>query len=190
MTHPGGPEDWNPPPRPSGQFPGPPPAAFRSPSPPAPYGAPAGYGPPPVAGPPAAYGTPGGGYGFGYSPVAHLPLSSAGKRFGAALLEGLLMIVTLWIDWLIWLLIVMGQGQTPAKQLLNMRCVDKSTARSATWGTMALRELVGKTLLGNITCGITSLVGALMVLGDSREALWDKIAGTVVVDDPQGTLAP
>jgi hypothetical protein len=44
---------------------------------------------------------------------------------------------------------------------------------------MALRDLVSKTLLGNIT----------REPGQSREALWDKIADTVVVDGPHGTLA-
>jgi uncharacterized RDD family membrane protein YckC len=112
------------------------------------------------------------------------PLSSAGKRFGGYLLESLLLIVTLFIGWLIWSLIVWGKGQTPAKQLLGMRCVDVNTGQIAGWGTMALRELVGKVILGNVTFGITTLVSAFMILGESRQGIWDKIASTVVVDAP------
>jgi uncharacterized RDD family membrane protein YckC len=123
-------------------------------------------------------------------PAGLAPVSSAGKRFGALLLEGLLFIVTLGIGWLVWSLVVWAKGQTPAKSLLGMRCVRTDTAMAATWGTMALRELVGKAILGNVTFGLTTLVSAIMILVDDerRQGLWDKIAATVVVDDPEGRL--
>jgi uncharacterized RDD family membrane protein YckC len=123
------------------------------------------------------------GYG-----VAGAPVTSAGKRFGGALLEGLLIIVTLFIGWLIWSLVVWSKGQTPAKSLLGMRCINTNTGRAATWGTMCLREIVGKSILGNITFGISTIVSCFMILADSerRQGLWDKIASTVVVDDPDG----
>jgi uncharacterized RDD family membrane protein YckC len=201
MTNPGGPQDWPRPPEPQAQPPQPG-AAAPSPygAPPSPYGPPPGQGGPPPAAPPAPYGAPpgygappayappGGGYGYYGQPGGGLPLSSAGKRFGAYLLEAVLVVVTLVIGWLIWSLIIWGKGQTPAKQVLHMRCVDQSSGRLATWGTMALRELVGKAILANVTCGISTLVGAIMVLGESRQGVWDKIANTVVVDDPQDTL--
>jgi uncharacterized RDD family membrane protein YckC len=69
-----------------------------------------------------------------------------------------------------------------------MRCVRTDDGRSATWGTMALRELVGKGILGSLTFGITTLVSCFMVLGASRQAVWDRVASTVVVDDPDGRL--
>jgi uncharacterized RDD family membrane protein YckC len=118
------------------------------------------------------------------------PVSSAGKRFGAYLLDGLLIIVTLLIGWLIWSLVLWSKGQSPAKSILGMRCVRTDTGQAATWGTMALRELVGKGILGYVTIGITTLVSAIMILADSErhEGLWDKIASTVVVDDPEGRL--
>ncbi len=118
------------------------------------------------------------------------PLSSAGKRFGGDLLEGLLVVVTLGIGWLIWSLIVWSKGQTPAKALLGMRCVATDTGRAASWGTMAMREIVGKGILGGVTFGVTTLVSCFMVLGDTHEAVWDKIAKTIVVDDPDGRLLP
>ena len=118
------------------------------------------------------------------------PLSSAGRRFGAYLLETLLAIVTLGIGWLIWSFVIWSRGQTPSKQLLGMRCVRTDTGKAAGWGAMALRELVGKGIIGSITFGITTLVSCFMILGGSRQGIWDKIANTVVVDDPTGRLAP
>lgn len=147
-----------------------------------PYGGAPGWGPP---GPAPAY-NPYGARGHG------LPECTAGKRFAAYLLDAVLVMVTLVIGWLIWSLIVWGQGQTPAKQLLHMRCIDTHTGRAAGWGAMALRELVGKALLGNVTCGISTIVGGVMILDDSppRQSLWDKLANTVVVEDPHDRLAP
>jgi len=151
--------------------------------------------PPPPQAPPGYQNYPGqpayqGYQGYpSYAPGgAGAPVSTAGKRFGAYLLEALLLIVTLFIGWLIWSLVVWSKGQTPAKAVLGMRCINTTTGRAATWGTMALRELVGKLILGNITFGITTIVSAIMVLVDNErhEALWDKIASTVVVDDPEG----
>jgi uncharacterized RDD family membrane protein YckC len=141
--------------------------------------------PPPV--PPA-----GAVYARGRAPLPPwLTLSSGAKRFGAFLLDVLLAIVTLIIGWLIWAIILWGHGQTPAKQLLRMRIVDLNTGRGASWGPMALRELVGRWLLGNVTCGISTLVGGVMILSDERrQAIWDKIANTVVVEDPYNQLDP
>lgn len=120
------------------------------------------------------------------APGGGLPLSSAGKRFGAWLLDGVLIIVTLFIGWLIWWLIAMGKGQSPGKQLLKMRCVRVDENRVANYGEMVMREVVGKYLLGNITFGITTLVGGIQIIADDnkRQALWDKIAATTVVEDP------
>lgn len=122
--------------------------------------------------------------------IGQAPLCSNGKRFGAYLLEVLLAFVTLIIGWWIWAVIVWRDGQTPAKYLLKMRCVRTDTGETATWGTMALRELVGKVLLATVTSGITTLISAIMILfDDQRQGLWDKIASTVVVDDAK-TVGP
>jgi uncharacterized RDD family membrane protein YckC len=117
------------------------------------------------------------------------PLASNGKRFGSYLLDGLLAVVTLFIGWLIWSVIIWEKGETPAKALLGLRCVDTTTGRPATRGTMALRELVYKGILGSVTGGITTIVSAFMILlTDSREGIWDKIAKTAVVEDPGDRL--
>ena len=114
------------------------------------------------------------------------PLSSPGRRLGAYFLDVLLTFVTLFIGWMIWSLMLWAQGQSPGQQLLGLRCVRTDSGKAAGWGTMCLREVVGKWLLGSITYGITSLVSCFMILGQTRQGIWDKIATTIVVDDKDG----
>ena len=76
------------------------------------------------------------------TPTANSTTASRGLRFGGYLLESLLLVVTLFIGWVIWSLIVWGRGQTPAKQVLKMRVIDERTGRAAEWGRMAIREFV------------------------------------------------
>jgi uncharacterized RDD family membrane protein YckC len=125
---------------------------------------------------------------------AGIPLTNPWARLGSWLIDVLLLIVTLFIGWLVWTLIVWSKGQTPGKQICGQRVVMKSTGRAATWGEMALRDFVIRTLaigiLGQITCGIFTLVSALMIFSTYHETMWDKWAGTLVVDDRDGrTLA-
>ncbi|MGH9099139.1 MAG: RDD family protein, partial [Acidimicrobiales bacterium] len=92
------------------------------------------------------------------------------------------------IGYVIWGLIVWQRGTTPALSVLKMRCVKASTGRKATFGTMALREIVGRILEG-ILSWITELVSLVLFLGrDDHRCLHDLIGGTVVVYDPQGLL--
>lgn len=70
------------------------------------------------------------------------PLASAGKRIGAYALDVLLAMVTCGIGWAIWALIVMAEGQTPAKQILKMRVYGTVLNRPATWGHMAVRQFL------------------------------------------------
>jgi uncharacterized RDD family membrane protein YckC len=116
-------------------------------------------------------------------PASALPLSSAGKRLGAYLLDGLLAVVTLGIGWIIWSLVIWKDGYSPAKKMLKMRVIKVSTGQPATFGDMALRELVGKWVINGVTLGITTLVSCFMILGSARQGVWDKIASTVVVDE-------
>jgi uncharacterized RDD family membrane protein YckC len=134
----------------------------------------------------------------GPAPNTPLPpgvvVTSVGKRLGGYLLEVLLVIFTLFIGWLIWSLVVWGRSVSPSKQLLKMKVVKKDSGLRAGYGTMALRELVGKWLIVNLVigsiCGIVTLVLDFMLLWDKdRQQLWDKIAGTIVVDDPDDVLS-
>jgi uncharacterized RDD family membrane protein YckC len=131
-----------------------------------------------------------GQYSTGYRPgilPAGTRLSSLAKRFGGSLLSLLLVIVTLGIGYMIWALIVYGQGQTPAKQLLNMYVIDERTGQVASWGTMFVRGFVIDGLVGLFTLGLFDLVSALWIFsGDRRQRLTDKMVNTIVVDAPGG----
>jgi uncharacterized RDD family membrane protein YckC len=120
-------------------------------------------------------------------------LSSAGRRFGGYLLEGLLFICTLGIGWIIWTLVAWAHGQTPAKQVLGMRVVRLDTRAHAGWGRMFLRDFIGK-LLVSLTFGLLFIGGVIadcwLLWDKDKQELWDKIAGTVVVNDPERLLIP
>jgi uncharacterized RDD family membrane protein YckC len=121
---------------------------------------------------------------------AGVRLSSPAKRFAGHMLELGLMIVTLFAGWLVWSLVAFGRGQTPAKQLLNMRVVVLETNERAGFARMLAREWLAKPaigLLGGVTLG---LVYFWMVWDKRNQELWDKVAGTIVVDDPKRQLAP
>jgi uncharacterized RDD family membrane protein YckC len=117
-------------------------------------------------------------------PIAGGTLVSAGGRFGAFLLDGLLILVTLGIGYLIWSLVTWSDGQTPAKKLLGQVVVDGTTGVPFDWGRMALRQFVIQGLLGwllnVVTLGIYFWVDALMVFGDRQRTLHDRMANSVV----------
>ena len=158
----------------------------------------AGYYPPAPLVPMSAYGQPNGAVlpGMYYDQASGLQLpdgtelASAGRRIGAYFLAIPLAIVTLGIGYIIWGLIVWGQGQTPALQVLGMRCWRTETNRIADWGWMALREVVGGIIEG-LVFGIVGLVSfILMCTRPDRRTIHDMIAGTIVLYDPNKVLAP
>ncbi len=133
----------------------------------------AAYGPPPVAGVPSL--------------PAGVTLAPIGRRIGAFFLGIALMIVTLVIGYVVWGVITWRRGTTPALSVLKMRCVKADTGARATFGTMALREIVGRIVEGIIW--ITELVSLILFLARAdRRCLHDLIGGTVVVYDPEGRL--
>ncbi len=116
-------------------------------------------------------------------------LASSGRRIGAFFLAIPLVIVTLGIGYVIWGLIVWGNGQTPALQVLGMRCFRPEDNRVAGFWWMALREIVGRicdTILSIIT-ELTSFV--FMLTRPDRKTLHDLVAGTVVLHDPNKVLS-
>ena len=68
--------------------------------------------------------------------------ASVQHRLGGRAVDLAMYLVTFGIGWLIWSLVVWGQGQTPGKQILKMRTYDKSTGAPAKWGHMAIREFL------------------------------------------------
>jgi hypothetical protein len=113
------------------------------------------------------------------------------RRFwGDYILEGFLIVITLFIGWLIWLIFTSKTGQTPAKRLLNVYPVNVETGRVIGQGETWIREVVIKILaLGaiNAIIGVAGLIDALWVFFDKdRQALHDKVVKQVVVYAPGG----
>lgn len=170
-------------PQPSGQVPTGPPPSFPTAPPPA-----EGYGYGQVApggAPPGMHTDP----ASGLTLPDGVELASIGRRIGSYFLGILLAIVTLGIGFIIWGLIVWGRGQTPAMQVLKMRCWREESRQKAGWGWMALREIIGSIVEGILGL-ITQLISfILMVTGNKRKCIKDYIAGTVVLHDPNNLLA-
>jgi uncharacterized RDD family membrane protein YckC len=161
----------------------PPQAGYYPPAPPVPMSA---YGQPNVAVLPGMY--------YDQASGLQLPdqteLASVGRRIGAYFLAIPLAIVTLGIGYIIWALIVWGRGQTPALQVLGMRCWRTETNRIADWGYMALREIVGG-FVEDLVFGLVGVVSfILMCTRPDRRSIHDLIAGTIVLYDPNKVLAP
>ena len=134
---------------------------------------------------------------------------------GAALSVALLLtsIFTLFLGYLIWAMVVWGQGQTPAKQILKMRVYSLDTGKPATWGHMAIRQVLipvafsciyipffviamsaavdyndaissSIATLGSLAIWALQLTDAFWILkGEDRQRLTDKWARTYVVNE-------
>ena len=160
-----------------------PPGQSYPPPPGQPYGVQPGqpYGPPVPAG---MYFDPASGLVLPNGTV----LASNGRRVGAFFLALPLAIVTLGIGYLIWGLIAWGKGTSPALQVLGMRVWRPADNRVASWGIMALRDIVG-TIAQDILSIITLLISFILFLsGNQRKTIPDHIAGTVVLHDPNKVL--
>lgn len=125
--------------------------------------------------------------------------SANGKRFLAYLLDTLLAIVTCFIGWFIWSIVLWQQSTSPAKKMLGLRVVDSTTGAPAAMQQMLVRELGGKLGLAialnllSPAVGLDNVIGlgnlvflasAVMVLATpARQAVWDLIAKTTVVHE-------
>jgi uncharacterized RDD family membrane protein YckC len=76
-----------------------------------------------------------------FNPVS-LRYASFQHRLGAYALDCGLAVLTLGIGWLIWSMIIWGEGQTPAKKILKLRTINATNGRPASWGHMGLREIL------------------------------------------------
>ena len=112
-------------------------------------------------------------------------LVSVQARFGAALLDAALLVVTLVIGWVIWSLYTWQTGQSPAKRILKQVVVDASTGEHFTWARMALREFAVKGLAGQLlsgaTNGITFVIDSLFIFRSDRRTVHDLIVGSKVI---------
>jgi uncharacterized RDD family membrane protein YckC len=115
-------------------------------------------------------------------------LASVGRRIGAYFLAIPLAVVTLGIGYIIWGLIVWARGTSPALSLLGMKVWRPDDNKPASWGYMALREIVGRIVDGVLSI-ITALISFIMfVNGKEHKSLHDLVAGTVVLYDPNKVL--
>jgi uncharacterized RDD family membrane protein YckC len=138
--------------------------------------------PPPNTPPPIS----GGGFAGvpSFSAGAPTPVNN-GARFWAAILDGVLMVVTLFIGWIIWSVVLYSQSTSPAKKILGLQIVDAKTGVPASMQQMLLREVLGKMILGPVSRGITGLISAIMILVmPNRQGIHDYIAKTVVIRKP------
>ena len=88
-------------------------------------------------------------------------------RLGAFVLDAVLMSLTFGIGWLIWSMVIWGNGQTPAKQILKIRVYNSETGQVVSWGHMALREALvgwwfGLSIMVTIVAVLTLGVGYLL----------------------------
>jgi uncharacterized RDD family membrane protein YckC len=81
-------------------------------------------------------------------------------RLGAYALDIAISALTFGIGWLVWSFIVWGEGQTPGKKILKIRVRNFDTGAVATWGHMAVRELLVPLAVA-IAVGLTSGLAAV-----------------------------
>lgn len=104
--------------------------------------------------------------------------SDAGSGTGAFLA------FALFVAYVVWALILFARGTTPGKNMLGMRVV-KETGQPAGFGTMLIREWIGK-LISGMLLGL----GFLWILFDRDWQGWhDKLVTTYVVERVQTTAA-
>jgi len=122
------------------------------------------------------------GGGFRYASFQH--------RLGAIALDTVLSVLTLGIGWLIWSFIVWGEGQTPAKKILKLRTRHFETGAVATWGHMAVRELlipITVVIAANLTAGIAAVawivIEIVFYFTKNNRTLRDIWVKTVVINE-------
>lgn len=149
--------------------------------------------PPAFAGPPYAAGVSA-APGMYVDPASGLvlpegvQLASVGRRIGAYFLAIPLAIVTLGIGYVIWGLVIWPRGQTPALQVLGMRCWRPETQSVPGFWWMALREIVGRFVDGVLSIITLATSFILFLTTRERKSLHDYVAGTVVLHDPDKRL--
>jgi uncharacterized RDD family membrane protein YckC len=111
-------------------------------------------------------------------------------RLGAYALDAVLAVLTLGIGWLIWSLVVWGEGQTPAKKILKIRVRHFETGSVVTWGHMAIREFLVPLTVGiaaNLTFGFVAvawiIIEIVFYFTKNSRTLRDLWVKTAVVNE-------
>jgi len=123
-------------------------------------------------------------------PDSNVEYASPGIRLGSYFLEGVLMICTLGIGWLLWALTTAGKGQTPAKKLLSLTVVDERTHKPLGTGRMFwMRGILA--IIPIFAILLTLGILWFMPLWDSRnQNLVDKWSSAVVLKDATEAESP
>lgn len=119
-----------------------------------------------------------------------LPLATVGMRIWGTVLEAILAVVTLGIGWIIWYLVVVGKGLTPARQVLKLLVLDNQTRIPVEPGKAFVRGFFVYSLLfgfvfNSLAAGLFGFpfffwVAGLFIFRQSRQTLWDQLTGTVI----------
>jgi uncharacterized RDD family membrane protein YckC len=106
------------------------------------------------------------------------------QRVAAAWFLGLLLFgVTLGIGYVAWSLFAWEQGRSPAQRILGLRCWLPEPRRVAGRKQMALRQIAGFCLNGELLSGFL-----IWLTGRRLRSVGDFFAGTVILHDPDGVL--
>ena len=94
-----------------------------------------------------------------------------------------LVVVTFGIGYLIWTMILWRSSTNPGKQMLGLKVVHADTGIDATWGHLAVRDLLMPLTLGWFPYlgQVLLVVDGLFVLGPRNQRLIDRWARTLVV---------
>jgi uncharacterized RDD family membrane protein YckC len=137
-------------------------------------------------------------------------IASPQHRLGGRAIDGAFLAITFYIGWIVWSLVVWGHGQTPGHQIVKMRIYSIDTGKPASWGHMALRQVVlpfsfalAPMLIGGVITAVpsttTQLIGMIILYlglvavflidvlwifrGSKRQRLVDVFARTVVLNE-------
>ena len=95
-----------------------------------------------------------------------------------------LFIATVGVGYLAWSLITWRQGRTPAQRMLGLRCWLPLEGRVAGRRDMAVRQISGACLNGQLLAGVF-----VWLFGEPLRSVGDVVADTMVLYDPDGMLA-
>jgi uncharacterized RDD family membrane protein YckC len=110
-------------------------------------------------------------------------LASRGRVAAAWFLGFLLFVVTLGVGYVAWSLFAWGEGRSPAQRILGLRCWQPEPRRVAGREQMALRQITGFCLNGQLLAGFF-----IWLISNDMRSVGDFFADTVILHDPDGVL--